>query len=48
MTPKDDPKLRAKYLADEYEWDKEEASKIWSFGPENTGANLLTDKTSGV
>ena len=48
VTPKDDPKQRAKLLADEYEYDKEDALKIWSFGPENTGANLLQDKTSGV
>ena len=41
VTPKDHPKLRAKLLADEYEYDEEDALKIWSFGPDNTGANLL-------
>lgn len=48
VTPKDDPKLRAKLLSEEFDYDKEDALKIWSFGPENTGANLLQDKTSGV
>jgi elongation factor 2 len=48
ITPKDDPKLRAKTLAEDYEYDKEDALKIWSFGPENVGANLLQDKTSGI
>ena len=48
VTPKDDPKLRAKLLNEEFDWDKEEAMKIWCFGPENQGANILGEKTSGV
>jgi len=32
---KDDVKARAKKLNDDYEWDKNEALKIWCFGPEN-------------
>ena len=48
VTPKDDQKLRAKLLTDEYGWDKDEALKIWAFGPDNAGGNLLTEKTSGV
>lgn len=48
VTPKDDPKLRAKLLNEEFDWDKEEAMKIWCFGPENSGANILGEKTSGV
>jgi len=32
---KDDLKARAKVLSDTYEWDKNEALKIWCFGPEN-------------
>jgi len=47
--PKDDPKLRSKYLSDTYEWDKGEAgTKLWSFGPENSGPNCLVDATKGV
>jgi len=48
ISAKDDVKTRAKILSDEYGWDKDEALKIWAFGPENSGGNLLTEKTSGV
>ncbi|CAG2182983.1 unnamed protein product, partial [Oppiella nova] len=33
---------------DKYEWDATEARKIWAFGPEGTGPNLLVDVTKGV
>ncbi|KAJ3284770.1 Elongation factor 2 [Rhizoclosmatium sp. JEL0117] len=48
ISPKDDFKIRARILADEYEWDVTDARKIWCFGPETTGANLLVDITKGV
>ncbi|KAI9337211.1 P-loop containing nucleoside triphosphate hydrolase protein [Obelidium mucronatum] len=48
VNPKDDFKVRARILADEYEWDVTDARKIWCFGPETTGANLLVDVTKGV
>jgi len=48
INPKDDIKIRARILADEYEWDVTDARKIWCFGPETTGANLLVDVTKGV
>jgi len=48
MGPKDDLKLRAKRLAEEFDWDKEEAQRIWTFGPENAGPNILVDTTKGV
>jgi len=48
VTPRDDPKVRAKILSDEFEWDKNDALKLWCFGPENNGANLLVDTTKGV
>uniref|UniRef100_A0A668UI87 Tr-type G domain-containing protein n=1 Tax=Oreochromis aureus TaxID=47969 RepID=A0A668UI87_OREAU len=41
-------KARARYLADKYEWDVGEARKIWCFGPDGTGPNLLVDVTKGV
>ncbi|MDW4809970.1 hypothetical protein NQ359_24100, partial [Escherichia coli] len=34
--PRDDPKIRAKILAEEFGWDKDLAKKIWCFGPETT------------
>ena len=48
ITPRDDPKLRGRYLADTYGWDIGEARKIWCFGPEGTGPNLLIDSSKGV
>ena len=46
--PRDDPKIRSKILAEEFGWDKELAKKIWAFGPDTTGPNMLTDITKGV
>lgn len=48
ISPKDDPKTRARILAEKYDWDATEARKIWSFGPEGTGPNLVVDVTKGV
>lgn len=45
VTPKMDIKIRKKLLQDEYSWDPNDAMKIWCFGPETTGANLLVDVT---
>jgi len=46
--PRDDPKNRARILAEKYEYDVTEARKIWCFGPDGTGPNLLMDCTKGV
>ncbi|KAJ3197478.1 Elongation factor 2 [Irineochytrium annulatum] len=48
VSSKDDPKTRARILADEHGWDVTEARKIWCFGPETSGANVLVDVTKGV
>jgi elongation factor 2 len=48
IAPKDDPKLRGKKLEVEFGWNKNETSKIWCFGPDNTGPNLLVDVSQGV
>jgi elongation factor 2 len=48
VTPKDEPKARARYLAEEYEFDLTEARKIWAFGPNTTGPNMLIDVSKGV
>ncbi|RKP01013.1 hypothetical protein CXG81DRAFT_19155 [Caulochytrium protostelioides] len=48
INPRDDIKARARILADKYEWDVTEARRIWCFGPETNGANLLVDCTKGV
>eukprot|EP01061_Rhynchopus_euleeides_P040551 TRINITY_DN6987_c0_g1_i1.p1 TRINITY_DN6987_c0_g1~~TRINITY_DN6987_c0_g1_i1.p1 ORF type:complete len:858 (+),score=406.00 TRINITY_DN6987_c0_g1_i1:84-2657(+) len=43
-----DPKIRARTLADEFEWDVAEARKIWCFGPDGSGPNIVVDVTKGV
>merc|ERR1712142_730350 len=43
-----DFKERARYLADKYDMDVTEARKIWSFGPEGTGPNIVMDVSKGV
>jgi len=48
VSSRDDFKARARVLADEYGWDVTDARKIWCFGPDTTGPNLLVDVTKGV
>ncbi|KAJ5499265.1 hypothetical protein LT330_000164 [Penicillium expansum] len=48
ISPRDDFKARARVLADEFGWDVTDARKIWCFGPDTTGANLLIDQTKAV
>lgn len=48
VSDKQDPKERARYLTDKYEMDNSEMRKIWAFGPETTGPNLLVDASKGV
>jgi elongation factor 2 len=48
VSARDDPKTRARVLAEEYGMDPTDARKIWAFGPEIMGTNLLIDVTKGV
>ncbi|KAJ7457853.1 P-loop containing nucleoside triphosphate hydrolase protein [Mycena latifolia] len=48
VDPRQDFKIRARALADEYGWDVTDARKIWAFGPDNTGPNLFVDVTKGI
>jgi len=48
VTPRDDPKTRARFLADTYQWDAGDARKIWCFGPDTKGANVIVDVTKGI
>eukprot|EP00828_Plagiopyla_frontata_P040441 TRINITY_DN548_c0_g1_i9.p1 TRINITY_DN548_c0_g1~~TRINITY_DN548_c0_g1_i9.p1 ORF type:complete len:838 (+),score=120.31 TRINITY_DN548_c0_g1_i9:135-2648(+) len=48
ICPNDDPKERSRKLVQDYNWDKAETYKIWCFGPDTTGPNLLVDATKGV
>lgn len=48
ITARDDFKARARVLAKDYDWDPTEAKRIWCFGPDISGPNLLVDLTKGV
>lgn len=48
ISSKQDQKERNRQLADKYEWDINDAKKIWCFGPETSGPNLLVDQTKAV
>lgn len=48
VNPRDDFKVRARYLGEKYDYDVTEARKIWCFGPDGNGPNILVDCTKGV
>ncbi|XP_022335104.1 elongation factor 2-like [Crassostrea virginica] len=48
ITARQEMKERARILADKFGMDVGEARKIWCFGPEGTGPNILCDVTKGV
>ncbi|KAJ7762409.1 P-loop containing nucleoside triphosphate hydrolase protein [Mycena maculata] len=48
ISSRDDFKARARILADDFGWDVTDARKIWAFGPDTTGPNLMVDVTKGV
>jgi elongation factor 2 len=48
VNARDEPKNRGKLLAEKFEYDVNEARKIWCFGPDGTGPNIMVDVTKGV
>jgi len=46
--PRQDLKERTRILVDQFEWDKSDAQKIWCFGPNTSGPNMLVDTAKGV
>lgn len=48
INPRDDLKARARIMADEFGWDVTDARKIWCFGPDGNGPNLVVDQTKAV
>ncbi|CAI4373831.1 CDG_1a_G0012270.mRNA.1.CDS.1 [Saccharomyces cerevisiae] len=48
INPRDDFKARARIMADDYGWDVTDARKIWCFGPDGNGPNLVIDQTKAV
>jgi len=45
ITPRDDVEVRGRILMEEFGWEHGPAHKVWAFGPELVGPNLLVDAT---
>lgn len=43
-----DSKIIERLLIDKYNWEQHDAKKLWCFGPDNCGPNVLVDQTQGV
>jgi elongation factor 2 len=48
INPKGDTKTRSEILVTQFDWSKTDAQKIWCFGPENVGSNVLVDMVTGA
>ena len=48
IKPSDDNKAIARTLIDKYEWEQHDAKKVWVFGPDQMGPNILIDQTKAV
>ena len=46
--PEKDAKEMGKDLVSKYEWDPTDSRKIWCFGPDGKGPNVIVDKTKAV
>lgn len=46
--PRLDPKELSKVLNTKYSWDLSETKKIWCFGPDTNGPNIVVDQTKAV
>jgi len=48
ITPRDEFKARAKVLQTDFGIDQNDGRRLWCFGPDGTGPNLIFDITKGV
>jgi len=48
LGPKADAKERSRALRDKHDFDEAAARKIWAWGPETEGANIIIDATTAV
>merc|ERR1719461_2449186 len=48
LGPKAEAKERGRILREKFDWSDNDARKIWAWGPETEGANLVVDTTQGV
>merc|ERR1719377_326409 len=46
--PKADIKDKVKIFREKYDWDENDARKIWCWGPETEGANVVVDVTQAI
>jgi len=46
--PKAEMKERSKFLREKFGWNENDARKIWCWGPETEGANLIVEQTTAV
>jgi len=46
--PQGEAKERARTLREKFDWDENAARKIWCWGPETDGANVVVDTTQAV
>ncbi len=46
--PNIDVKTRGRALVEKYDWDSNDSKKIWFFGPDTVGPNLMVDTAKGV
>jgi len=46
--PKSETKERSRILVEDFQWDKTDSQKIWCFGPDTAGPNILVDVAKGV
>jgi len=43
-----DIKIRSRLLCEKYEWDATDARKIWCYGPDGSGPNVVVDTTKAI
>jgi len=48
LGPRLEAKARVRILVDKFKWDSSEAKKMWVFGPDNQGPNILVDQTKSA
>merc|ERR1711931_434616 len=48
VSHKQEEKARGKYIAEKYGWELEHARRIWCFGPDVAGPNVVVDASKGV
>merc|ERR1712226_706025 len=46
--PKAEAKERARTMREKFDWDENAARKIWCWGPETEGANVVVDMTQAI